>query len=100
MFQNAVEWKKARESGQCKLNMDFEPNVLDCERTNMKRTKLATLMHWLKKLNECPPEPIHCDYMSECHKCTSIYSDINIGYTFIPYLPCATSKCKPISYNL
>ncbi|KAH8356723.1 hypothetical protein KR200_008502 [Drosophila serrata] len=63
MCHNAVQ--KAWEMGQFKLSMDFEPTVLDCERTNTKRSKLATLMHWVKKLNECPPEPIKCDYMSE-----------------------------------
>jgi len=89
MCQNAVQ--KAWEMGQFKLNMDFEPTVLDCEKSNPKRTKLSTLMHWLKKLNECPPEPIQCDHMSECHKC--VYT---IYIRFTPYLPYAASKCKPI----
>lgn len=57
--------RKAWDLGQSKLSMDFEPTVLDCERTNKKRNKLANLMHWVKKRNEGPPEPIHCDYMSE-----------------------------------
>nr|NP_001260915.1 uncharacterized protein Dmel_CG42700, isoform E [Drosophila melanogaster]AGB93448.1 uncharacterized protein Dmel_CG42700, isoform E [Drosophila melanogaster] len=61
MCQKAVE--KALEMNKFQLNMDFEPTVLDCERIHPKRNKLANLMHWLKKLNECPPEPLKCDYM-------------------------------------
>ncbi|EDX06728.1 GD10850 [Drosophila simulans] len=72
MCQKAVQ--KAWEMNKFQLNMDFEPTVLDCERTHPKRNKLANLMHWLKKLNECPPEPLKCDYMSEWHINWEIYS--------------------------
>ncbi|EDW47528.1 GM21353 [Drosophila sechellia] len=62
MCEKAVQ--KAWEMNKFQLNMDFEPTVLDCERTHPKRNKLANLMHWLKNLNECPPEPLKCDYMN------------------------------------
>lgn len=47
------------------VSFEFEPSVLDCERTNTRRSKLATLMHWLRQLHEKPPEPLQCDYMGE-----------------------------------
>lgn len=72
MFQNAIQ--KAREMGKLEMNFDFDTStaVLDCEQANTKRTKLSALMYWVKKLHESPPEPLKCDYMSECQKCTFI----------------------------
>lgn len=73
--------------------MDFEPTVLDCERTHPKRNKLANLMHWLKKLNECPPEPLKCDYMSEWHINWEIYS------VCPPILPLSANQFRIICEN-
>lgn len=47
------------------VTFESEPSVLNCERTNTGRSKLATLMHWLRQLREKPPEPLQCDYMGK-----------------------------------
>ncbi|TDG50959.1 hypothetical protein AWZ03_002614 [Drosophila navojoa] len=61
MHQSAMQ--RALELGKLDVSFEFEPSILNCERTNTARSKLAQLMHWLRKLHEKPPEPLQCDYM-------------------------------------
>lgn len=96
MFQNAIQ--KAREMGKLEMNFDFDTStaVLDCEQANTKRTKLSALMYWVKKLHESPPEPLKCDYMSECQKCTFIPIYTSSTYA----LPLSANQFRIICENV
>ncbi|EDV98199.1 GH22802 [Drosophila grimshawi] len=63
MYRNAMQ--RAIQLSKWDVSFEFEPSVLNCERTDTTRSKLAQLMHWLHQLHEKPTVPLQCDYMGE-----------------------------------